>query len=199
MLGVFNLLPLMMGWEYKIRNYMREVNRGASIEVQRISTSGWLMQIGVASSDLYGGGRFKFQGADLDIHEYALDAGVTTSLGALAQDPAGWTQLATQPNPYSTQGAFVSGYTPMWQGFGVPFVPTTIMELYLGPGSTQSSAIVSLNVTTVEITNKESFIKSLRAVMGMPTIQEIDLALLSTGPGEIKVKGVLEEKGEKGQ
>lgn len=199
MLGVFNLLPLMKGWEYKIRSYTKEVNRGNSVEVRRISTTGWLMQTVVVSSDLYGGGRFKFQGADLELHEFAFDAGLFTSVGAFAQDPAGWVQLATQPNPHSTQGAFVSAYSPMWQGFGMPFVPTTIMEVYLGSGSTQSSAIVYLSATTVEVTNKELFIKSLRAVMGMPTIQEIDPALLSTGSGEIRVKGALEKKGEKGQ
>ena len=189
----------MKGWEYKIRTYSREVNRGGSVEVRRISTSGWLMQAVVVSSDLYGGACFKFQGADLELHEFTFDAGLFTSIGAFAQDPAGWTQLATQPNPHSTQGAFVSAYTPMWQGFAMPFVPTTIMELYLGLGSTQSSATVYLAVTTIEVTNKELFIKSLRAVMGMPTIQEIDPALLSIGPGEIKVKGALEKKGEKEQ
>jgi len=194
MLGIFNLLPLLKGWEYKFRDYTRAVNRGQSLEVDRISTKGWVIQAIILTNDCYGGMRFKFQGADLDLHEFALHPNSFITLGAIAQDPSGWAQLYYQPNPFSSAGIFIAGLTGGWEGFAMPFVPTTILEIYLDTSSTQSQATVRGVVTTVEITKPESFIRSLRSVIGSGTVLDIDPVLLTTEPGEITREGPDESK-----
>jgi hypothetical protein len=195
MLGIFNLLPLLKGWDYKIYDYTRTVRRGTTQEVLRTSSTGWLINTGLITNDLRGGTRFKFQGSDLSLNEFSFTPYEFLAVGTFMQDPSGWIQLCYQPNPYSTAGAFYCGYSGGWQGFMMPFVPTTIIELYLETESTQLEAIIRTYDFIVEITNKELFIKSLRSLLGMPTIQEIDPALLVPGPAELTVKGALEKKG----
>jgi len=199
MLGIFNLLPFCKGWDYKYSNWTRELTRGQYLEVERVDESGWLMSLVLATDDCYGGCKITFQGADLR----TVDAADTypklnQDLGALAQDPAGWNQLYYRPNPQSSAGAFVAVLASLgFQGSTLPYVPTTVIKLYLLPQSTQEKATVSVLSFRVIITNKKQFIRSLRAVIGMHTIKDIDEALLSAGPIEITQKGVDDKESKK--
>lgn len=192
---MFSLLPLMKGWDYKFSTWTRELTRGQYLEVERMDESGWLLSLILGSSDCYGGCKVSFQGADLRTIDAAnIYPKVVQDFGAFVQDPAGWNQLYYQPNPQSTVGAFVSALSPGYQGSTIPYVPTTVVQLYLLPQSTQEKATVSAVMFRVIITNRKQFIRSLRAVIGMPTIQDIDDALLSTGPVDITQKGEFDKK-----
>ena len=199
MLGMFDLLPLMKGWDYKPKTWTRELTRGQVLEVERVEESGWLMQLVFATNDCYGGCEILFQGADLGIYSIGVvNPKFLYDFGALVQDPAGWTQLYYRPNPQSTVGAYVGVITTQgYQGSTLPHVPTTIVKLRLESQSTQEKATVSLTAFRVIITDKKQFIKSLRAVMGMPTIQDIDPALLVAGTQEITQKGEFDKEKEK--
>ena len=198
MLGIYNILPLVKGWEYKPRSWTRTIQRGETIEVERINETGWLFIVGVISDDCYGGVGLQFQGADLELHTLTEGHAETgKSMGALAQDPSGWLQKYYRPNPNSSAGVFVSVlFSAGFQGNVFPYVPTTIVRLYLKNESTQASATVRGVSESIAITNPSLFIRSLRSVIGAGTIQKIDPPLLTPGPEEVTQKGP-DEKEEK--
>lgn len=199
MLGMFNLLPLMKGWDYKTNTWTRELIRGQALEVERVEDMGWLLFLSLATDDCYGGAKISFQGADLrptDIADYYPK--LLYDVGAIVQDPAGWMQLYYRPNPQSTAGAYFAGFTTSgFQGSTFPYVPSTVVQLFLLSQSTQAKATVSLTSIRVIITNKAQFIKSLRVLIGANTIQEIDPVLLSPGPSEITQKAWSEKEPKK--
>ena len=197
MLSIFSLLPLLKGWDFRIREWTRTVNRGQTIEVDRIDAPGWLLLLHLITTDLYGGMRFEYQGADLELHVFGMTPNIAADLGAFAQDPSGWMQLHYQPNPQSTAGQYVGVQSHGYQGYAVPYVPTTIVKLYLEAESTQESATVHVTAHNVEITSPSLFMRSLRSVLGMPVILPIDPALLVSGREELTMKGVLEKEGKK--
>jgi len=191
MLNIFSILPLCKGWDYKIKVWTRTLKRGESVEVERIEDMGVLLTINLITDDCYGGLNFSGQGADLntvtisDVYPKSI-----YDVGALVQDPGGWAQLYYRPNPNSSAGAYyVEVLTSGFQGATFPYVPTTIVRLFLKAESTQAEAVVSGACARIIITDKKQFIRSLRAVIGMPTIQDIDPALLVAGLQEITAKG----------
>lgn len=200
MLGMFSLLPLLKGWDYKVKVWTRTVKRGEMITVERLEDIGWLMILQLATNDAYGGFELSGQGADLGLVTLgSTHPKAVYDIGGWVQDPAGWVQLYYKPNPQSSLGAFlVVSTSQSFQGSTLPYVPTTILKLYLLAESTQTEATVSVSAGRVIITDKKQFIKSLRSVMGMPTIQDIDPALLVAGLQEITQKGEFDkEKKEK--
>jgi hypothetical protein len=199
MLGMFDLLPLMKGWDYKVKVYTREVTRGQIVEVDRVEESGWLMLLFFATDDAYGGVEIMFQGAGLNMFSTGVvNAQQQYDGGAVVQDPAGWVSRYYRPNPQSTTGAyFVCITTQGSQGSTMPHVPTSIIKMALDIKSTQEKATISLTTVRVIITDKKQFIRSLRAVMGMPTIQDIDPAILVAGTQEITQKGEFDKEKEK--
>lgn len=196
MLGMFSLLPLLKGWDYKPNTWTRELTRGQYLEVERVEDAGWLLQLAIVTNDCYGGAKVSFQGADLrstDIADFYPK--LFDDVGAIAQDPAGWSQLYYRPNPQSSAGVYSCAATTLgFQGSTLPYVPSTVVKLYLLPQSTQEKATVSLSAFKVVITNKKQFIRSLRAIMGMTTIQDIDEALMSAGPIDITQKGEFDKE-----
>lgn len=188
----------MKGWDYKPNTWTRELTRGQYLEVERVEDTGWLLSLVLATNDCYGGAKVSFQGADLRATDIAnLYPKLAYDIGALAQDPSGWLQLYYQPNPQSSAGMYLQIFTTLgFQGSTLPYVPTTTVQLYLLPQSTQVKATVSLTALRVVVTDKKQFIRSLRAVMGMQTIQDIDSALLSAGLQEITAKGEFDKKVE---
>ena len=191
MLNIFSLLPLLKGWDYKIKVWTRTLKRGESVEVERIEDMGVLLTINLITDDCYGGLNFSGQGADLntvtisDVYPKTL-----YDIGAFVQDPAGWVPLYYRPNPNSSAGAYYMAiFSQGFQGSTFPYVPTTIVKLFLKAESTQAEAIISAACARIIITDKKQFIRSLRAVIGMPTIQDIDPALLVAGLQGITAKG----------
>jgi len=179
------------GWEYKLRGWTRTVQRGETIDVERINEIGWLFGIQVLSDDCYGGVTLQFQGGDLELHTVAEGhAEFGKAIGAICQDPSGWVQKYYRPNPNSTAGIFFSVlHSAGFQGTLLPYVPTTIVKLYLRSESTQASATVHCSAWSVAITNPSLFIRSLRSVIGAGTIMKIDPPLLTAGPEEVTQKG----------
>lgn len=194
MLGPFNLFPFLKGWDYRYRTWTRTVNKGQVIEVERIDAPGWLQSLGLISDDCYGGTLFEFQGSDLELQTFELTAELANSLGATMQDPSGWVQRYYRPNPASTAGIYVTSLGGGMQGFEQPYVPTTIVKLFLDDESTQDSATVQLQAYCVDVTSPTLFIRSLRSVLGMPVILPIDPALLEPGREPLTLKGPLEKK-----
>lgn len=194
MLGHFNLLPFLKGWDYRFRTWTRTVKRGETLEVERRNESGWLMLLGLITTDCYGGITLEYQGADLELSSWSIHIEYARLAGAFAQDPSGWIQLYNRPNPKSTVGQFVGVMSPGFQGSILTYIPTTIVKLFLGDDSTQSEALVSATTKAISITDPRLFMRSLRSVLGMPTILPIDPALLVGGREELTLKGVLEKK-----
>ena len=191
MLNIFSLLPLCKGWDYKYNVWTRTVKRGESLEVERVSDMGIMLAMGLITNDAYGGFEITAQGGDLSPFTVSnITPKSQFDQGVSVQDPAGWVSVYNQPNPQSTAGIFVLKVTPGTQGSSVPYVPTTVVKLYLTTSSTQAEATVALSVLRIIITNKKQFIRSLRAVLGMDIIQDIDPALLTAGTQEITQIGV---------
>lgn len=197
MINLLSILPLAKGWDYKINTWTRTVNRGQTVEVERIEDTGCLIGLTLVTNDCYGGFNFSGQGADLNLFTLVdTYPKAIYDVGAYVQDPSGWIQLYYRPNPQSSAGAyFAPVHGSGFEGPAFPYVPTTIVRLFLRSESTQESAIVSVSASRIIITDKKQFIKSIRAIIGANVIQEIDPALEIAGTQEITQKG-WSEKGQ---
>lgn len=170
MLGMFNLLPLLEGWDYK-RHIVEDdaVVRGVApmsvVKVDRIikKERGWLIMLNVESTDAYGTLIMQFRGAGGEVHKFRFYPEQGRIRGAYAQDPAGWLQVYRRPNPYSTQGMYIMiCYSAGWQGTTWPFVPPVKMKLYLPKESTQETAFIRGDAFVIAITDEEAFKESLK-------------------------------------
>ena len=168
MLGQFNLLPMLEGWEYKVHLLEKsDVVRGAVPKELRISEMGWLMTVMMLSNDCCGTLRVTWQGADLQAQELSGNAESGFTIGAIVQDPGGWVQRYYRPNPASTAGIFVSVlFSGGAQGSVWPFVPNVVMEISLSENSTQASAYIYAIAITIVITNPELFKRTLQEITG---------------------------------
>lgn len=186
MLGMFQLLPFLKGWEYKFHVLERtNVIRGADPIELRMTEHGWLITIGFVATDCYGTVKVEWQGAELETVEWEWDAETTLGLGAIAQDPSGWVQRYFRPNPASTAGIFVGvPFSGGAQGSAWPYVPTVLMKISLPTTSTQASAHIRAVAMVIAITNPKAFLLSLRKVLGIKG--KIDPALFTVGPAELK-------------
>lgn len=158
------------------------VEKGASKKLS-LDETGWLMQVTLITDDCYGTVQVSWQGADLERREFSWTPELFADLGGFAQDPSGWVQRYTRPNPYSTAGVFVAIiHTGGSQGSTLPYVPTVTVEVSLGSESTQEHAYVTAFLFTIAITDREKFIRSLRRVLEARADLWVDPALLSVGP-----------------
>jgi hypothetical protein len=182
---MFHLLPFVKGWEYKVHDFARLVQRGGDPLELAISERGWLMQIALLSDDCYGTLDINWQGADLQTMSWTWNAEIERAIGALAQDPAGWIQKYFRPDPNSTLGIYVTAaFTGGYQGSLFPYLPTIKMMLRLTEDSTQASATVRAVATVIAITDMKLFIQSLRRVLDAKASLKIDPALLTVGPAQ---------------
>lgn len=184
MLGMFSLLPLLKGWSYKMHILERTIARGADPVERRIDETGWIMEVVVFSTDAYGTFSLDWQGAELESMELAFYPELAADFGAFTHDRC---QLYHRPNPYSTAGLyFVNVFTGGFEGATWPYVPTSILKIYLQTASTQASAYVYGRATTIAIIDKKEFIRSLRRLFDPKASLEIDPALLAIGPSVFK-------------
>jgi len=184
MLGMYSLLPLLKGWEYKIHRIARtNVVRGADPIELRVREQGWLINVALLSTDCYGTLRVTWQGADLQTQELAGNAESGIAIGAISQDPGGWVQRYLRPNPASTAGIFFTSlFSGGFQGSAWPFIPTVIMEINLPSTSTQASAYVLGSALVVAITNPKLFMISLRKLLGIKGKLDPELFVLGQIP-----------------
>ncbi len=187
MLGMFNLLPLLKGWQYKLHTFEKTLSPGEVSDPWRISEIGWLISIADITTDAYGSVKIEYQDADLETHEFEVNPEFNRLLGAVQQDPAGWNQRYFRPNPFSTAGIYVTIlYSGGWQGSAWPFIPTTTIRLLLGAESNQASATIAASTYAAAITNRGAFIQSLRQVLNSQADIEIPKEILSLGPVELQ-------------
>lgn len=183
MLGMFNLLSLLKGWQYKKHDYEKTLKPGEASLPWRIPDMGWLIGILSVTDDAYGATRIEYQDANLEIHTVEFRPETARILGMVQQDPVGWIPRYFRPNPNSTGGLYsLNIFTGGWQGAAWPFIPTTIMTLLLGAESNQASATISSQALTLVITNKSIFIQSLRQVLDSQADIRVPEELLSLGP-----------------
>ena len=165
MLGQFGLLPLLKGWEYKEHVISRTLARGQSAELV-VGEMGWILQVTLVSNDSYGTLGFKYQGADLELHEAELSAEAGLPYGSFLPDPAGYIPRYFRPNPYSTAGIFVLAWNLTgYYGAAWPYVPTVTARISLDVRSTQLEATVYGYAATIAITDKVAFLRSLRLAL----------------------------------
>lgn len=186
-LGMYHLLPFLKGWEYKAHSAERfNIVRGAApIDCVSIPERGWLDSIVVASDDAYGTAIIEYQGAELQTQVFHVYAEAYREIGAFAQDPAGWVQKYYRPNPYSTQGIYLTAaISSGWQGAQFAYVPSFKVKLYLPNDSTQSSATIFAVGGVTAITNPRDFLLSFRKALGIKG--KIPPELLTVGPVTLK-------------
>ena len=182
---MFHLLPILKGWEYKVHDFSRALQRGGDPVELAISERGWLIQAVVLSDDCYGTLDIDWQGADLQTLSWTWNAEIFRLLGAVAQDPAGWIQRYFRPDPNSTLGYYmIVAFSGGYQGSTFPYIPTIKMKLRLTGDSTQASATVRAVATVIAITDMKLFIQSLRRVLDAKASLKIDPALLALGPAQ---------------
>ncbi len=180
MLGIFNVLPFLQGWQYKRHIGKRDnVIRGdAPVEVVRRNETGLVYSMMALTDDCYGTFQLEVQGAELQIKTELIYPELFKSLGMVAQDPSGWASLYRRPNPNSTAGAYVGLSTGGFQGSTFPYLPSIVLSLSLPEESTQTSAYIQGVADVVAIVNREKFIRSLRRLLEAKADLWIDPALL---------------------
>lgn len=186
MLGAFNLLPLLKGWSYKNHVAKRKsVVRGASpVEIMRLDEMGWLFGISLITTDAYGTLLLEYQSTELESGTFTLYPEAVKP--SWQQDPGGFAVQYLRPDANSTAGLYFIVIAPGFQGFMFPYVPTITMKLLLPNESTQNSAYIYGVASTIAITDRKAFIRSLRRVLGAKADLWIDPALLVTGPGKFE-------------
>lgn len=190
MLGQYNLLPLLKGWEYKLHEGQRlAVVRGAvPIEVLRLPETGWEMAVTLFTTDAYGTLIIEGQGAELRTEVLEVYPEEYRQAGLFATPALGCVTRYTRPDPASTLGLYQVVVAYGFHGTTLPYIPTIVVKLQLPDESTQSSALISAVARTVAITNKKLFIQSVRRVLGAKADLWIDPALLVDGPAEMEEK-----------
>lgn len=178
MLGIFNLLPLLKGWEYKTHTLSQPIVKGAPRKELPVSERGWLISFVAVASDCQLMVGFDAQGAELQTFTNELSAQDLYDLGAFAQDPGGWLQQYYRPSPQSTAGIYVVGLLSTgFQGNVWAYIPTVKIYASLKPESTQSQATVMIYATVIAITDLKAFIRSFRSVQAIKDM-DIDPQLL---------------------
>lgn len=184
MLGTFNLLPLLKGWQYKAHELTRVVQRGAAPNPSnelKLSETGWLKSISIVADDCQGALQINWQDPSLNSTEIVVCAELLKAYGYLNRDYAGYVVKYFRPNPYSTAGLYVielSLEADSW-----PFIPTVIVRPLLRSESTQLSANIYAKAWVINITDRKLFIQSLRSVLQARPDLEIDAALFVDAPG----------------
>lgn len=189
MLGMFHLLPLLKGWEYKLHKLNRTLNRGADAIEVPVAERGFLMLVTIITDDCKATMQIDYQGADLQQHSITANAEAAQLLSAYAPDPSGFIQRYTRNNPNTTDGIFVLvGFSGGMHGATFPYVPTVKMSAFLPNDSTQEKALINFAAQVIVITDLKLFIQSLRAVSVAHPDPEINEMLLTLGPEELQEK-----------
>jgi len=184
MLGQFNLLPLLKGWEYKTHVLNRTtVLRGAPPVPLKLSEKGWLLSVQMATTDAYGTLNIAWQGAEAQLITQDYYPEVYHLVGAIESDPLGFVQLYFRPNPNSTAGLYsiVAGEMG-FQASGLPYVPSVNISIRLPLESTQASASIYAQSFVIAILDEKAYLQSLRLALDAAADLGIAKELLETGP-----------------
>jgi len=186
MLGQYTAYPILKGWEYRLYTGTRTVKRGETIEIIRVSETGLMMAIVVATTDAYGTVVVEGQGAELrteSIEAFPEDYFV---FGSLHPDPVGYITRYFRPDPASTAGLYTFVVGSGYWGSPLPFVPTVVCKLRLREESTQSQADVSFVGRGINVVDKKAYIHSIRRLLDPNSELTIDPAFMAVGPAEFR-------------
>ena len=189
MLGMYSVLPLLKGWEWRLYQGTYTVKRGETVEITRVNETGLIIGAMLIADDCEASAVVNIQGAELrtETLEYSIEEYAT--VGLIESDPNGWVTRYLRPDPASTAGYYVLEVVPGLYGAPLPFIPTMVLNVRLKAASTQSQATISAAVRAINIVNKVAFIQSLRRLQNPNSALDIDPALLVIGPAEFhKVK-----------
>jgi hypothetical protein len=165
MLGLFDLLPFLDGWNYRVYTIpLTPIVYGeAPKTVLKITAKGWHLATLMTSNDAFGTlvATLKSPGGIEYSPNYNAQFGM--NVGAVQQDPSGFVQMYFRPNPLSTFGVYVGKLDSMgYQGSLFPTGEEIRIQVYLDAGSTQSVALVGAQILNLEIKDEPAFRKSLR-------------------------------------
>ena len=184
MLGQYNLLPLLKGWEYKVHNLSRTtVLRGAPQIELSLSEEGWLILVSMSTTDAYGTLNIAWQGAEAQLITQDYYPEIYRLTGAIASDSGGFAQSYFRPNPNSTAGLYnimvgEGGYS----GGALPYVPSVKISIRLPLESTQPTASIYAQSFVIAILNEKTYLQSLRLALDAAADLGIAKELLETGP-----------------
>jgi hypothetical protein len=184
MLGQYNLLPLLKGWEYKIHNLNRTtVIRGAPSIPLGMSEKGWLLSLQMATTDAYGTLNIAWQGAEAQLISQDYYPEVYRLSGAIESDPSGFVQSYFRPNPISTAGLYTVVVGEMgFNASALPYVPSVSNSIRLPLESTQASASIYSQAFVIAILDDAAFLQSLRLALDASADLGIANELLTVGP-----------------
>lgn len=189
MLGMYSVLPLLKGWEWRLYAGTKIVERGKTVEIQRVNETGLVIGAVLTATDCQASAIVETQGAELRTETLEYNIEDFAQGGFFGPAPFGYVSRYLRPDPNSTAGYFVLSTTPGLYGSPLAFVPTLVLSLRLNELSTQSLATISAEVRAIVIVEKEKFIQSLRRLLDVNASLKIDPAFFSTGPAEfVEVK-----------
>jgi hypothetical protein len=165
MLGLFDLLPFLDGWNYRVYTIpLTPIVYGeAPKTVLTITRKGWHLSTLMTSNDAFGTLVATLKSPGGIEYSPAYNAEYGLAVGAVQQDPSGWVQMYFRPNPLSTFGVYVGRLdSPGYQGSLFPTGQEIRIQVYLDAGSTQSVALVGAQILNLEIKDEPAFRKSLR-------------------------------------
>ena len=184
MLGQFNLLPLLKGWEYKSHILSRTtVIRGAPPIPLNLSEKGWLLSVGLSTTDVHGTLNIAWQGAEAQTITQDYSPELYRVGGGIESDPTGYVSLYFRPNPNSTAGLYNVVVSEMgWNASAFPYVPSVNISIRLPLESTQASASIYTQAFVIAILDEKAFLQSLRLALDAAADLGVAKELLETGP-----------------
>jgi hypothetical protein len=173
LLGLFNLLPFLGGWEYKNWNVEGVVTRGGRAKETMVSSNGWLSTIIMACTDCFATIKLlpmhRSQAPAVSIYpEWPRNLGLTTSTSV------GWLSRYFRPDDVRTSGSFVLMVGP--ENASLPFVNPSKLQIELGGQSTENQAYIAVVATGIEITDSQQFLDGIAALPFFKNSVQADLA-----------------------
>lgn len=162
-MGLFDLLPLLDGWDYHLYTveYHTIVKGSPQIKL-KLEKPGWAIQWGLATTDAFGTVLLKVKGPGGTEHTGILQPEAGRITGFLQTDPSGYVTLYNRPIPASTAGLYVLSVSPGASGSPFPVIGEVTIETYLEAGSTQNAALLTFYALAIEIKDKKAFLESLK-------------------------------------
>jgi hypothetical protein len=181
---MYSVLELLKGWEWRLYQGTKTVERGKTYEIQRVSETGLIIGAVLTATDCQASAIVQVQGAELRTETLDYNIEEFAQAGFFSPDPAGWVPRYIRPDPNSTAGYYVFSTTPGLYGAPLAFVPTLVLSVRLNELSTQNAAIISAEMRAIVIIEREKFIQSLRRLVDAKASLIIDPAFLATGPAD---------------
>ncbi len=168
------LLPLLDGWSYAGYSWSGVVEKGKKILiVAEEKYSGILLSMCFMTNDAYCGIEGIF-GGPKTLFPFKVTPQSAYDMGAVQQDPTGWVQLYDRPNSASTAGKYVVvPFSGGFQGFPMSYAPPVKIYAFLEAESTQPAAALHFSTINIIITDKEAYLKSLREILGLPSVGKL--------------------------